>query len=160
MKPGMIIGLGLLVGGALVLPRFMNGPDGRPLSATLDDLKEQAKREESTVSSEQTRQTFQKWQDAQGNWHYGDKVPEGVKAVAVQVDTAANIVRSEKIPEPTADAGAPARKGSVALIEDSRNVTPLTPLTSPGTVLNTVEQAQAVQELLNQHNQAIQQSGQ
>jgi len=49
---------------------------------------------------EQTRKTFYKWQDASGQWHFGDEVPEGVATVAVEVDTAANIMKPFDIPEP------------------------------------------------------------
>ena len=51
-----------------------------------------------TVSTEQTRQTFRKWQDANGQWHLGDEVPEGVQATDIHVDTAANIIQSVPVP--------------------------------------------------------------
>ena len=159
MKPGMLIGLGLLVAGAVAFPWVMKNVSGLPMGDKLSELQQQAQREESTRSSESTRKTYYKWQDSHGTWSFGENPPEGVKAIAVNVDTAANIIRSEKLPTAVADPGSKSGP-SVQLIEDSRKVNPLTPVTNPAAVVNTVEQAQAVQELLNQRSQVLQQQSQ
>ena len=57
LKTKNIIILGVLVGGAFAFPYFMKGPDGKPLMDLDIDT---------TISTEQTRQTFYKWQDGDG----------------------------------------------------------------------------------------------
>ncbi len=92
LKTKNLITIGILLGGALALPYFLTGPDGKPLMDMESAI-------DTTLSTDQTRQTYYKWQDANGVWHFGDTVPEGVKKVAVSVDTAANILSATKVPE-------------------------------------------------------------
>jgi hypothetical protein len=87
------ITLGLLVGGAVALPYFMKGPDGKPLMEMVPGL-------DTTLSTEQTRQTYYKWKDASGVWQFGDNPPEGVHKVAINIDTAANILQPTSTPAP------------------------------------------------------------
>jgi hypothetical protein len=158
MKAGTLISLAVMVGGALVLPWFLKGPDGKPLVDKMDEVKAQALREDSTVSTEKTRQTFYKWQDANGVWQFGDSVPDGINAVPVQVDTAANIIRSEKAPVAVADPGKPAQTPVVTLIEDSQRVNPLTPITNPSKVTGLIDQAKGVQDLVTGRVESIDQA--
>ena len=78
-----------ILGLAVAAPYFIKGPDGKPLMSSDS--------EPELLSTEQTRQTYYKWQDSKGVWHFGDEVPEGVVAQAVGVDTAANVIQSVKV---------------------------------------------------------------
>lgn len=153
MKPSTIFTLALLVGGAFVLPWFMEGKMGL---AGKDDAEERARREASTISSEKTRQTFYKWQDAQGKWHMGDQVPEGVKAIPVNVDTAANVIRSVEVPAPGDESGSGSgKKAKVLLVPDTSKANPLMPITDPGAVTELVDQAKGVQDMLNERTKQL-----
>jgi hypothetical protein len=80
----------LILVAAVAAPYFIKGRDGKPLM-------EFGKESLDILSTEKTRQQYQKWQDENGVWHFGDDIPEGVQAEVVNVDTAANIIRSVKI---------------------------------------------------------------
>ncbi len=44
-----------------------------------------------------------KWRDGEGNWHYGDTPPPGVKAEPLDIDPDANLIPSA-LPQPPSDA--------------------------------------------------------
>lgn len=50
-----------------------------------------------TRSSDKTQQSFYKWQDDQGQWHYSDEEPKALDVIKVEVDTAANIIPSANL---------------------------------------------------------------
>lgn len=85
LKIGMML---VVLGAAVATPYFIQSRGGDLLKnfdadQTLDIL-----------STEKTRQQYQKWQDEKGVWHFGDSIPEGVATEVVSVDTAANVIRS------------------------------------------------------------------
>ena len=91
------------------------------------------------ASTEQTRQTFYKWQDANGQWHFGNEAPEGVTSKEVNIDTAANIlapVATKK--EDTSDN---------ELITPEPRV-PDSPIVMPGQALELIDQAKQVKSIL------------
>ncbi|WP_420588758.1 DUF4124 domain-containing protein [Bacterioplanoides sp.] len=87
-KIGMML---VVLGAAMAAPYFIQGRGG--------DLLKNFDAEQSLdiLSTEKTRQQYQKWQDEKGVWHFGDSVPEGVATEVVNVDTAANVIRSIKL---------------------------------------------------------------
>ena len=91
------------------------------------------------ASTEQTRQTFYKWQDDTGQWHFGNEAPEGVTSKEVNIDTAANIlapVATKK--EDTSDN---------ELITPEPRV-PDSPIVMPGQALELIDQAKQVKSIL------------
>lgn len=126
----------------LVIPFFLKRPDGSPLM--------ELPKPDTTISTEQTRQTFYKWQDAKGHWHFGDEVPDGVTAVPVSVDTAANIMQSVKAPQPAATKTPKPAEPAAAL--------PGLPMTvNPAEIPKLIEDAKNVQNLLDEHNRQLEQ---
>jgi len=93
----------------IIVPFFLDTKNGKPMltTPTLDDFipdklvpdslipGKQATSESTPISD--SAQTFYKWQDKQGNWHYGDQPPPGSHVSTLQVDTNTNIIQSLKI---------------------------------------------------------------
>jgi hypothetical protein len=97
-----------LLGAAIIIPFFIQNENGSPSIGmpTVDDfipdkfLPDSITGKESThkTASKSANQTFYKWQDELGTWHYGDTPPPGSSNVAsLQVNTNANIIQSLKI---------------------------------------------------------------
>ena len=99
-----------ILAAALIGPFFLEKPDGEPIMETptaadfIPDklMPEGANSSVSNIPS-LSNQTFYKWQDEQGQWHYGDQPPVNSNKVStLQVDTNTNIIQSLKIePEKT-----------------------------------------------------------
>ncbi|ASP37798.1 hypothetical protein CHH28_03520 [Bacterioplanes sanyensis] len=131
----------LLLGGALMGPylmsRYLNmgsAPEMRP----------------DVLSTESTRQTYFKWQDANGQWHFGDEPPEGVQVHSVNVDTAANILQPVAVAkkQPEAD-----KKPDDA----PQKTLPLPMTVDPDGVKDMMEKAENVQNLMNERNEQLKQ---
>ncbi|MFV1873978.1 MAG: DUF4124 domain-containing protein [Oleiphilus sp.] len=105
-----------MLAAVVIGPFLLKKPDGKPimemptagdfipdkLMPGNDDSSEQ-----SSVSG-QGNQTFYKWQDEQGQWHYGDQPPvESAKVSTLQVDTNTNIIQSLKVAPKEADTSEP-----------------------------------------------------
>lgn len=108
-----------------------------------------------TESTPSTRQTFYKWQDASGQWHFGEQAPEGVQAIVVNVDTAANIIQSVKAPAESAE---PAAVISTEMINDNALPAPLpgVPFTvNPADIPQLLEQTKQLQQQMGQRQQQI-----
>jgi len=108
-----------------------------------------------TESTPSTRQTFYKWQDASGQWHFGEQVPAGVQAVAINVDTAANIIQSVKAPAETAESAAVI---STETVNDNAPPAPLpgVPFTvNPADIPQLLEQTKQLQQQMGQRQQQI-----
>lgn len=97
--------LGILAA-ALIGPFFINKPDGEPIMSfpTTENLNPTTlfsgdkPASSAQTSFSPTSTTIFKWQDAQGQWHYGDDPPENNPSVStLQVDTNTNIIQSLKI---------------------------------------------------------------
>ena len=132
-----------------ILPWFIKKQDGTPLM-TLPQVDTQ-------LSTEQTRQTFYKWQDASGNWHFGDEVPEGVTAVAVNIDTAANVVQGLRPPQPesTATQSAPVTTPG----PQSTSPLPGLPMTvNPADIPKLIDDAKNIQNLVNERARQTEQT--
>lgn len=127
----------LLLVAALVAPFFIPGPDGRPV-LTLDKLglgkmPDMASMPGSASGSGSV--TLYRYQDEQGNWHFTDEAPQSGDFEQVEVRDA-NTLESARLPAaPNAAPAAPP-------------VMPGIPL--PGNTARLLEQAEAVQEQLDQ----------
>ncbi len=124
--------LAIVVGGAFAFPYVMKSQMGEQMEAMID----------TTLSTEQTRQTYYKWQDANGSWHFGEKPPAGANAIAVSIDTAANILAPVKAPEP---------KATLAKAEPKEDkIAPQDAFMNPAAAKQAMEDAKQLQEMLNQ----------
>ncbi|MFT6267127.1 MAG: hypothetical protein ACJAWS_003294 [Oleiphilaceae bacterium] len=93
-------------------------------------------------------QTFYKWQDEHGTWHYGDTPPvNGPTFSTINVDSNTNVIQSVPVapkPESTASQNTP-----------NATNTPKIPLSNVLTLdraMNVLNDAQNVQGLVDNHN--------
>ena len=91
-----------LLAAAIILPFFLKTENGRPtlVMPTSDDFIPDSLtgKQSAETAPASSSQTFFKWKDAEGNWHYGDRPPAGSDNVStLQVDTNTNIIQSLKI---------------------------------------------------------------
>ena len=100
-----IFTLGILAA-ALIGPFFINKPDGEPIMSfptteSLNPAKFLSSDKPTATGSpsfSSSSATVYKWQDAQGQWHYGDQPPSDNPSVStLQVDTNTNIIQSLKM---------------------------------------------------------------
>lgn len=138
------ITLGLLIGGAVVLPYFLKGPDGKSLMDMVPDI-------DTTLSTEQTRQTYYKWKDANGIWQFGDNPPEGVHKIAVNIDTAANILQATNTPTPKPEQNA---KPKAEVPQPGTNA-----IFNPAAAKQALEDAQAIQGMMEDRVKSIDGAG-
>lgn len=129
------------------IPMLLMKRNGQPWNSLLSNP--------STESTIHTRQTFYKWQDAEGHWHFAAAAPDGVQAVAVPVDTAANIIQGIKVP-PQAVTGNRSEGGG----EDNSAAIPAplpgVPFTvNPANIPQLLEQTRQLQQQLGQRQQQI-----
>ncbi|WP_221793449.1 DUF4124 domain-containing protein [Oceanobacter mangrovi] len=129
----------VIVVAAFGFPYLMQGRGAGPISAIQPA-------EDSGLSTEKTRQTYYKWQDANGSWHFGDEPPQGVALVPVSVDTAANVLRpievAKKEPEKTEIKSEPVSPTTNAIL-------------NPEAAAKALENAEKVQKLLNERTQQL-----
>ena len=133
-----------ILGLAVAAPYFIKGPDGKPLMSSDS--------EPELLSTEQTRQTYYKWQDSKGVWHFGDEVPEGVVAQAVGVDTAANVIQSVKV------AAREENTEKKRQQEPEANAPGLPMTVNPADIPKLLDDAKGVQALVDQHKKDIDQA--
>jgi len=124
--------LAIVVGGAFAFPYLMKSQMGEQLEEMVD----------TTLSTEQTRQTYYKWQDASGSWHFGEKPPADVQAISVNIDTAANVLAPVKVPKKEV------AEQQVATQEPK--IAPENAFMNPAAAKQAMEDAKQIQEMLNQ----------
>lgn len=139
LKIGMMLVI-LVV--AMAAPYFIKGRDGKPLMAFGPE------QPIDILSSEKTRQQYMKWQDENGLWHFGDDVPEGVVAQTVNVDTAANVIRSVKLPEKESEEKEKTDKGNIPGV-------PLPMTVQPEQISQMMDDAANVQQLMNDRTKQL-----
>jgi len=99
------------------------------------------------LSTNDTRQTFYKWQDAKGTWHFGDTPPKGTTAIEVSVDTAANVLRPVAAPEaPAADTRTSTGASSIV---------PLPMTVNPAQIGKLIDDAKNVQHLMDDRVKSV-----
>jgi hypothetical protein len=97
-------------------------------------------------STADTRQTFYKWQDANGQWHFSDDVPENVQVHAVDVDTAANILEPVSVPKKE-----PKPPKQAAQVPELSNF----PIVTPDRAKEAFDQAEAVRAQMESRNEML-----
>jgi len=93
--------------------------------------------------------TFYKWQDEYGNWQFGDRPPAGV---AYQESSVESVQTMPAVKPPV-----PATPTTSSSGEKGISYNPLMPLTNPGKIKQTIEDAQAVEQKLQQRQQQMEQ---
>ena len=89
-----------------------------------------------------------KWQDAQGNWQYGDNPPANTDYQTVELQGVQTITM------PTVQSVSSSTESSDT--PDS-SITPLTPFTDPGKIKQLVDDAKNVQKLSQERVEALEQ---
>jgi hypothetical protein len=150
--------LGILAA-ALIGPFFINKPDGEPIMSfpTTDNLNpakflSSDKPATSGSSFSPSSTTIYKWQDAQGQWHYGDAPPDNNPSVStLQVDTNTNIIQSLKIepdePEQLEGVPAPAKQTLPERLTDGE--------LSFDNALNAINDAKMVRDMMESRNDQL-----
>lgn len=88
--------------GALIVPFFIDNQQGEPMLSlpTGKDLIPDLPSSQSTEALGLPVNKIYKWQDAEGQWHYGDTAPsQNLKVVEVQINTNTNIIQPLAVPE-------------------------------------------------------------
>ncbi len=93
-----------ILAAAIIGPFFLKKPDGKPVMEMptaqdfIPDKLFPGGSDSGNNSVSSSGQTYYKWQDEHGQWHYGDQPPTTASKVStLQVDTNTNIIQSLKI---------------------------------------------------------------
>jgi len=88
----------VLVAIAFAGPMLMKKSDGTPfMESPLDLFSTSSTSSQKNESSSITTQSFYKWQDEDGSWHYSDQPQEGQKVETVTVNTNTNLIQGLRI---------------------------------------------------------------
>jgi len=146
-----------MLGGAMLFPFFMNNNEGKPMFSLPDtkDLIPSGLTSGKTIPALPSRsQTFYKWQDKNGTWHYGDTPPtNGPNFSTIEVDSNTNVIQSVPVvskPEPTAPTS-PLNTPNTPNATNSPDI-PLSDVLSLERAMNVLNDAQNVQGLMDNHN--------
>lgn len=144
----------VLVAIAFAGPMLMKKPDGTPfIESPLDYFSRSSTSSQNNETSAISTQSFYKWQEEDGSWHYSDQPQAGKKMEKVTVDTNANLIQGlrpeTKEPEIV--------KEAVAEKVETPSV-PL-PMTVPlEKVSRMLDDANNIQQLLDNRNEQIEQA--
>ncbi len=150
-----------ILAAAIILPFFLKFDNGRPQLAmpTSDDfipdkilpdsLTGKNSQAPAPTSTSGSKQTFFKWQDADGVWHYGDRPPAGSNQVStLQVNTNTNIIQSLKLePEEEAQAASASQPKMSETLADGQ-------LTAED-AFNAMSDAKAVRDMMESRNETL-----
>jgi len=146
----------------LIVPFFLDTKNGTPMlkTPTMDDFIPDKLIPDSLIPGKQTApesaqstpsgQTFFKWQDQQGNWHYGDQPPPGVNVSTLQVDTNTNIIQSIKI-EPEEEEVSSVSQASQKKLPERLTSGELT----LDNALNIMDDAKSVRDMMESRNDQL-----
>ena len=142
-----------MLGGAVLFPFFMKDHKGEPmfsLPEAEDFVPASLSSDDTLPSLPSSAQTFYKWQDEQGTWHYGDTPPiDGPRFSTIEIDSNTNVIQSVAV-EPTLD-----QKMATSPSPGTKSTTPDLPdsnILSLERAMNVLNDAQNVQNLMNNHN--------
>lgn len=106
----------------------------------------------STENSKSTNNsvTYYKWQDANGNWQFSDKSPEGLDITKVKVNTNTNILQSfkEKVSNKLETSQTTSEKDKEANI-------PTSPIILPSQAKELIEDAKNIEQLMEDRQNKI-----
>ena len=84
----------VLIAMAFAGPMLMKKPDGTPfIESPLDFFSSDSKENSRELSTINSSQSFYKWQDEDGTWHYSDQPQEGQNIETVTVNTNTNLIQ-------------------------------------------------------------------
>ena len=90
----------VLIAIAFAGPMLMKKSDGTPfMESPLDLFSTSSTGSQKNGSNINTTQSFYKWQDDEGVWHYSDQPQEGQEIETVTVNTNANLIQGLRIEE-------------------------------------------------------------
>ncbi len=113
---------------------FNKGP------STTQELREKITNKASISSS--GKQTFYKWKDEFGQWHFGEKAPDGVKSISINYNPDENVISSVKIKaKETIKKGFSMPSSDAPSGADAYN---------PAQIQKTLQDAKNIQNLINQ----------
>jgi hypothetical protein len=145
----------VLVAIAFVGPMLMKKPDGTPfIKSPLDWFSQSSTGFHNNESSSSTTQSFYKWQDDDGMWHYSDKPPAGKNIETVSVNTNTNLIQGLRV----------VKKNEQPLIEKKsqlkvENAPMALPMTVPIEKISKIlEDANNIQQLMDNRNKQIEQA--
>ena len=140
-----------MLGGAMLFPFFMNNNEGKPmfsLPETKDLIPSSLTSGKTVPALPSSSQTFYKWKDEHGTWHYGDTPPtNGPRFSTIEVDSNANVIQSipvTQLQKPTSPASAPNKSNPPD--------TPTSNVVSLERAMDVLNDAQKVQGLMDSHN--------
>jgi hypothetical protein len=151
----LIFILCLLVAMAFVVPMLMKKTDGTPfIKSPLDWFSTSSTDSNNNESSSNTTQSFYKWQDDDGTWHYSDKPPVGKNTETVTVNTNINLIQGfrvdKKKEQPVIE------KNSQPQVESSPVALPMTvPIEKISKIL---EDANNIQQIMDNRHEQIEQA--
>jgi hypothetical protein len=136
-------------------PMLMKKPDGTPfIESPLDLFSTSSTGSQKNESSSLTTQSFYKWQDEDGTWHYSDQPQAGQKIETVTVNTNANLIqglRLEKKKEQVVEEKKPAPKAESSALS--------LPMTVPmEKVSKMLEDAANMQQVMDNRTKQIEQA--
>lgn len=143
-----------MLGGALLVPFFINNHEGKPMFSMPEpnDLipSRLTSNSDASTPSPSNAQTFYKWQDDQGTWHYGDTPPaNGPKVSTIEIDSNTNIIQSTPSAPPKVQNQAPNPQVPSTDISSDQ---PLSNVLSFERAANVLKDAKNVQTLMDNHN--------
>ncbi|MEO1581818.1 MAG: DUF4124 domain-containing protein [Pseudomonadota bacterium] len=133
---------------ALAGPFFLRGPDGQAfwkLPTKTADFNALARRAVPEPLKDTTVEVY-KWQDTNGQWHYGEAPPDSGEFNLMEIDTSINAVEVEPpvsfaLEAPEADPLAGEN------VMPSPHISPLIPLPDPEATRQLLDDVKAIQEL-------------
>jgi hypothetical protein len=136
-------------------PMLMKKPDGTPfMESPLDLFSTSSTGSQNNESSINTTQSFYKWQDDDGTWHYSDQPQAGENIETVTVNTNANLIQGLRIEKKKEQVIV--EKKPEAKAESSAIGLPMTvPLEKVSKML---EDANNMQQLMDNRNKQIEQA--
>jgi hypothetical protein len=136
-------------------PMLMKKPDGTPfMESPLDLFSTSSTGSQNNESSINTTQSFYKWQDDDGTWHYSDQPQAGKNIETVTVNTNANLIQGLRIE----------KKKEQVIVEKKPEVKAESsaiglPMTVPlEKVSKMLEDANNMQQLMDNRNKQIEQA--
>jgi hypothetical protein len=140
---------------------FLKKPDGTPWLSVSDFTPDvgSIKRSISDVIPENANGetasesvSVYKWKDSNGNWQFSDTPPENIETEQVLVDTDVNRDLTPDLTESSKVISEFKKKGNAALIKDN-SISPTT--VSPGDIPTLIDDANNVQELMNNRQEQL-----
>ncbi|MFT4763482.1 MAG: hypothetical protein ACI9OH_000569 [Oleispira sp.] len=136
-------------------PMLMKKPDGTPfMESPLDLFSTSSTGSQNNESSINTTQSFYKWQDDDGTWHYSDQPQAGKNIETVTVNTNANLIQGLRI-EKKKEQVIVEKKAEVKAESSAIGLPMTVPLEKVSKML---EDANNMQQLMDNRNKQIEQA--